>query len=64
MIIQTIKFTFKKKTYTASRPVATPVVGTLEFIYECYNKVGAKPSQVSNRMMTYSNCNFWFGYRP
>ena len=64
MRTQTIQFTFKKKTYTFSRSVTAPATGTLEFIYECYKKVGAKPSQVSNRIMTHSNWNFWCGYTP
>ena len=62
MEIQTIRFKFNKKTYTFSRRVDTPVDDTLEFILNCYEKVGAKRTQVTCREMTYRSWNFWVDY--
>lgn len=62
MRTQTIRFNFKGKTHTFSRPIATPVSGTADFIKDCYAKVGAKPKQVTRREMTHTGWNFWCGF--
>lgn len=62
MRTQTIRFKFKGMTHTFSRPITIPVTGTVDFIKDCYARIGAKPKQVTCREMTLTGWNFWCGF--